>query len=218
MTLLIDPPAWHAHGRQWSHLASDDSYAELHAFAARLGVPRRAFEGDHYDVPADLHARAVAAGARAVSTRELLTRLRAAGLRRPKRRGEKVVSSRDAGDLRIDVVLSARLPHPHGSRHLVQLDAPGRRLRTVPTPSGADLPVAAPGDPHEDAHGEVLGFRRTWRLQGGRRVLVHDGLLRVDLAPAAGAAWTPFGDLPPRWWSPLLVAAGILPPAGGTGP
>ena len=35
MTLLIDPPAWGAHGRLWSHLISDTSLAELHDFAGR---------------------------------------------------------------------------------------------------------------------------------------------------------------------------------------
>jgi hypothetical protein len=32
---------------------SVESYDELHAMAAALGIPRRAFQGDHYDVPAD---------------------------------------------------------------------------------------------------------------------------------------------------------------------
>ena len=39
MTLLIDPPNAPGHGRMWSHLASDTSYDELHAFALALGVP-----------------------------------------------------------------------------------------------------------------------------------------------------------------------------------
>ena len=62
MTILIDPPAWPAHGRLWSHLVSDTSLDELHAFAAAHGVPRRGFERDHYDVPADLYDVLVAAG------------------------------------------------------------------------------------------------------------------------------------------------------------
>ena len=87
MTVLIDPPVWPWRGRRWSHLVSDVSYDELHAFvAAELGIPRRAFQGDHYDVPEDLYAVAVDAGAETVSCRELLGRLRAAGLRKPKRR------------------------------------------------------------------------------------------------------------------------------------
>ena len=37
---------------------SDESYDELHAFADQLGNPRRALQGDHYDVPQDYRARA----------------------------------------------------------------------------------------------------------------------------------------------------------------
>ena len=85
MALYIDPPTWPGHGRMWSHLVSDVSYDELHAFAARIGAPRRAFERDHYDVPGDRYASAVAEGAIEVGSKELLRRLTEAGLRRPKR-------------------------------------------------------------------------------------------------------------------------------------
>ncbi|HEU5157754.1 MAG TPA: DUF4031 domain-containing protein [Streptosporangiaceae bacterium] len=82
MAVLIDPPLWPARGRLWSHLVSDSSYAELHAFAARLGIPWRAFERDHYDVPGDLYDAALALGAEPVGCQELVRRLTAAGLRR----------------------------------------------------------------------------------------------------------------------------------------
>jgi hypothetical protein len=82
VTVLIDTPVWPWRGRKWSHLVSDVSYDELHAFvAAELGIPRRAFQGDHYDVPEDLYDVAVAAGAEPVECRELLSRLLRAGLR-----------------------------------------------------------------------------------------------------------------------------------------
>jgi len=82
VALLIDTPVWPWRGRRWSHLVSDTDYDELHAFVAEhLGMPRRAFQGDHYDVPEELYAVAVAAGAEAVGRRELLQRLLAAGLR-----------------------------------------------------------------------------------------------------------------------------------------
>ena len=82
MTVLIDTPVWPWRGRRWSHLVSDVGYDELHAFAQdALDIPRRAFQGDHYDVPEDLYAIAVAAGAQPVGARELLSRLLAAGLR-----------------------------------------------------------------------------------------------------------------------------------------
>ncbi|MFD3452452.1 DUF4031 domain-containing protein [Streptomyces sp. NPDC058691] len=86
MALYIDPPTWPGHGRLWSHLVSDASYEELHAFAAAIGSPRRAFDGDHYDLPSERYASAVAAGAIEVGSKELLRRLTEAGLRVPKRR------------------------------------------------------------------------------------------------------------------------------------
>ena len=84
MTVLIDAPTWPGHGRLWSHLVSDTSYDELHAFAAGLGLPRRAFERDHFDVVAERFDAAVAAGAVPVPSREIVRRLHAAGLRRRK--------------------------------------------------------------------------------------------------------------------------------------
>jgi hypothetical protein len=85
MAVLVDPPIWPAHGQLWSHLVSDSSYEELHAFARRLAVPQRGFERDHYDIPAYLYERAIACGAVPVSAQELVRRLTAAGLRRRRR-------------------------------------------------------------------------------------------------------------------------------------
>ncbi len=87
MTILIDPPNAAGHGRLWSHLVSDESYDELHAFAAALGIPLRGFDRDHYDVPSEWYDAVVAAGATPVSSREIVTRLVAAGLRRRKHPG-----------------------------------------------------------------------------------------------------------------------------------
>ncbi len=80
--ILIDPPNAPGHGRMWSHLASDESFDELHDFARQLGIPARGFDRDHYDVPAERYDDVVALGARPVTSRELVSRLRAAGLRR----------------------------------------------------------------------------------------------------------------------------------------
>jgi Protein of unknown function (DUF4031) len=76
---------WPWRGRLWAHLVSDESYDELHAFARRLGIPVDAFQGDHYDVPTEARERAIALGASVVTAHELVTRLRASGLRRPHR-------------------------------------------------------------------------------------------------------------------------------------
>ncbi len=81
VTILIDVARWWFDGRKWCHLVSDASYEELHAFADAVGIPRRAFQGDHYDVPEEYRPAMVAAGAVEVGSRELLRRLRAAGLR-----------------------------------------------------------------------------------------------------------------------------------------
>lgn len=79
--IFVDPPTWPGHGRLWSHLISDISYAELHAFAAKVDIPRRAFERDHYDVIAERFTAVVAAGATVVSTREIVQILIDRGLR-----------------------------------------------------------------------------------------------------------------------------------------
>ena len=81
MAVLIDEPIWWFNGRRWSHLVSDVSYDELHDFADRAGIPRRGFQGDHYDVPEEYFDELVVAGAQVTSSRELLRRLRAGGLR-----------------------------------------------------------------------------------------------------------------------------------------
>ncbi|HEY5224533.1 MAG TPA: DUF4031 domain-containing protein [Microbacteriaceae bacterium] len=81
MTVLIDQPVWPAHGTLWSHLVSDESLAELHAFATANDVPTRSFDRDHYDVPQRRYDELVAAGAHPVGMRELVERLRASGLR-----------------------------------------------------------------------------------------------------------------------------------------
>lgn len=81
MSVLIDPPTFEWRGCRWSHIISDGSYQELHQFAARLGILRDRFQGDHYDIPESLYERAVMLGAMEVSTKDLVKRLVASGLR-----------------------------------------------------------------------------------------------------------------------------------------
>ncbi|MEU5949245.1 DUF4031 domain-containing protein [Micromonospora sp. NPDC047465] len=100
--LYLDRPAWPSRGRLWSHLISDVSHAEVHAFAEALGVPRRGFDRDHYDIPAERFAAAVWLGARVVPSRELVRLLRQAGLRRPKHlTGPRTPAARPSGDLAV---------------------------------------------------------------------------------------------------------------------
>jgi hypothetical protein len=81
VTILIDEARWWHRGMRWCHLVSDRSLDELHDFAQANGIPRRGFQGDHYDVPEQHRQALIEAGAEIVESRELLRRLRAAGLR-----------------------------------------------------------------------------------------------------------------------------------------
>lgn len=114
MGIYIDPPRWLAHGTQWSHLVTDGSLDELHEFAALAGIPRRGFEGDHYDVPASRYEQLVVLGARPVTTREILGHLERSGLRMQKRKGDKGIARVQASSIvtgaqvPVDLIASAR--------------------------------------------------------------------------------------------------------------
>jgi hypothetical protein len=81
MAILIDEARWWWRGRKWCHLVSDVSYDELHAFADLADIPRRGFQGDHYDIPEEYRRDLIELGAEVVESRELVRRLRAGGLR-----------------------------------------------------------------------------------------------------------------------------------------
>lgn len=70
MAVYVDDAVTLWRGQRWAHLMAD-TLDELHAFAARLGLPRRAFQnrtsGAHYDVPAPMREQAIALGAVAIS-------------------------------------------------------------------------------------------------------------------------------------------------------
>ncbi|WP_337244745.1 DUF4031 domain-containing protein [Luteimonas sp. gir] len=70
MTVYVDDAVHLWRGERWAHLLAD-TLDELHAFAAQLGIPRRAFQnrtsGAHYDVTAALRERAIALGATPIS-------------------------------------------------------------------------------------------------------------------------------------------------------
>lgn len=86
--LYVDDPVWPGHGRSagrnWAHLISNVSYQELHVFAEMLGVPRRGFDRDHYDLPAAFVPVARWLGARRVRSRDIVRLLTESELRRPK--------------------------------------------------------------------------------------------------------------------------------------
>jgi len=70
MTVYVDDAVTLWRGQRWAHLLAD-TLEELHRFAARLGIPREAFQnrdsGAHYDIDAKLRQRALAMGAVAIS-------------------------------------------------------------------------------------------------------------------------------------------------------
>jgi len=131
--IFIDPPSWPAHGTVFSHLISDTSVPELHAFAAAAGVSERAFDVDHYDVPERIYADLVAAGAVPVSGRQLVRTLLASGLRvkarhRPKSTGSALQYRWDTllpgqGDLGAELLQRWSEPHRHyhSSTHLLAM-------------------------------------------------------------------------------------------------
>jgi RimJ/RimL family protein N-acetyltransferase len=80
--MLVDECRWKFRGRLWCHLISDRSYDELHSFARQLGMPRIAFQGDHYDLHETNRARAIALGAVPVDSTHIVRALRVSGLRR----------------------------------------------------------------------------------------------------------------------------------------
>ena len=140
MTLLIDPPNSPGHGRLWSHLASDESYDELHRFALGLGIPERGFDRDHYDIPAERYDEVVAAGATPVTSRELIARLIAAGLRRrktetlaPKKPGRSLIRAErlHVGDRVAVVSPSGPVPVERLDAGLAVLDSWGLDVRVM---------------------------------------------------------------------------------------
>lgn len=77
MAVYVDAPIWPFAGRRWCHLLADDE-AELHRFAARLGIKRASYQGPpktsapHYDITGTERDRAVRLGAVECSRQEIV--------------------------------------------------------------------------------------------------------------------------------------------------
>lgn len=90
MAVYVDAPIWPFAGRRWCHLLADDE-AELHRFAALLGIKRASYQGPpktsapHYDITGTERDRAVRLGAVECSRQEIV-----AIFRRVRVRGGKV--------------------------------------------------------------------------------------------------------------------------------
>lgn len=165
MAVLIDPPSWPAHGTTFSHLVSDISLTELHEFAERAGIGRRAFDLDHYDVPTSRYDELVALGAVPVSGRELVRRLRASGMRVTSRERpehvRRVLRVRwpdalpNATSVRDDLLHRWSEPHRHyhGPGHLLAVLEALDRL----VPGGPPLTVALAAWFHDAVYDGVPG-------------------------------------------------------------
>jgi hypothetical protein len=81
LAVYVDDAIWPLAGRKWCHLLADD-IAELHRFAAQLGLKRSSYQGPpktnkpHYDITAFERDRAVRLGAIACSRDEIVAVLR----------------------------------------------------------------------------------------------------------------------------------------------
>jgi hypothetical protein len=200
MTLLVDECRWPWRGRLWCHLVSDRDLAELHAFARRLALPRRAFQGDHYDLDERGRRRAMDLGAQAVPSRELLGRLRDAGLRMSPA-SRRAVAAVEPARLApadwlgrpVDVVVD----HEVGSPLFDGAPSPVNLGHVPGTLGWARLPVAAyllgPATPLEEASGVVVGVLRR-----------HDDLEdRLAVAASAGRA----GESQRAWDASAIAVA-----------
>lgn len=59
--------------QSYCHMMSDESIAELHHFALKIGIKSHWFHGDHYDLRKEDRDKAIIAGAKECTSRELVT-------------------------------------------------------------------------------------------------------------------------------------------------
>ena len=157
VAILVDEARWPWRGTLWCHLVSDSNLAELHMFAGELGARRVGFQGDHYDIDIDTRAIAIANGATPCESRELIRRMRSAGLRlRPSaftkwelvRRGDE--DDGEPVDVLADPVLTQFLDRMDGWFVLSRLRSTGERATgVVVMGNSADGEVVLPEDDPE---------------------------------------------------------------------
>ena len=90
MSVYVDAAIWRHAGRRWCHLLADDE-AELHRFAALLGVKQSSYQGPpktsapHYDITGLERDRAVRLGAVQCSREEIVAVFRRVKVKNGKR-------------------------------------------------------------------------------------------------------------------------------------
>lgn len=171
----------------WCHMATDGDFDELHAFAARLGLRRRWFQRDHYDVPAHGRAAAVALGAEGVTTGELLGRMAGPRGDRARRRA----------------LAPAGVVWLSGAGGPAVLRYPPRALVVIGGPSGAGkstlaarvvgdrLPVLDPDATRAGLAVACDDAPAAWRSELRATVAAGRGAVAVTTAKAAAAAHLP---------------------------
>lgn len=70
MAVYVDNMSAPYRGMRMCHMVAD-SEEELHAMADRIGIARRWYQGDHYDISLGKRALAVRYGAREITMRQL---------------------------------------------------------------------------------------------------------------------------------------------------
>lgn len=212
MPLLIDPAIWPAHGTVFSHLVSDTSLRELHDFARAQGISERAFDMDHYDVPAHLYEQLVAAGAQPVSGGELTRRLQASGLRVPlKERPGKIRKtlltrweSLAPGQSTLGEDLLDRWQESHrayhNSAHLLEMLNHLDRLAEAELPRAVLLAawlhdIVYEGHPGDDERASAALAREVLPQRGAATVGEAEAVAQLIEATAAHRAPAPTGAL-----------------------
>jgi predicted kinase len=186
MAILVDElreyPGTSLPFRSWCHMATDGAFEELHAFAARLGLRRAWFQGDHYDLPPHGRAAAVALGAEEVGTGELLRRMSGPRGERARRR-----SLAPAGVLWLRGGSGpAVLRYPAGA--LVAIGGPpGAGKSTLAArAAGARVPVLDPDAVLARDGGEWGDALRTWRAELAAALATGSGAVAVTTALREG--------------------------------
>jgi predicted kinase len=201
MAILVDElreyPGTTLPFRAWCHMATDGSWEELHAFAARLGLRRAWFQDDHYDLPPHGRDAAVALGAQEVATGELLLRMTGPRGERARRRAlvpSGLVRLRGSGG-------PAVLRYPAGV--LVAIGGPpGAGKSTLAARVVGDrVPVLDPDAVRERDGGAWADALRAWRAalegalaSGSGAIAVTTALRdghRLAMTRAAAAAGVP---------------------------